>query len=231
MSTKKVFLFLASTIFLSFICNSRIMGQHRRENRPLPHRGERVALAQHRPGIIIAYGGVPYHYDNGCFYRPMDNYLEVVAPPIGIHVRLLPPGYRRIYVGTSVVFYFNGVFYRPGNREDYEVVPPPIGAEVPELADGAKVLVLNEQKLYELDGTYYKEEIRDVQTWYRVIGKDGVVNTEDTYSLQIGDTLPDLPEGCRPIVINNQKYYVSPDHVYYQEVIEDNKLLYTVVGK
>ena len=207
------------------------MGQHRRENRPLPRRGERITLAQYRPGVIIAYGGVPYHYDNGCFYRPIDNYLEVVAPPIGIHVRILPPGYRRIYVGTNIVFYFNGVFYRPSNREDYEVVQPPVGAEVPELPDGAQVLVLNEQKVYELDGTYYKEEIRDGQTWYRVIGKDGVVNTEITYTLQIGDTLEDLPEGCRPVVIKNQKYYVSPDNVYYQEVIADNKLLYTVVGK
>lgn len=161
----------------------------------------------------------------------MGTYFEVVAPPIGIHVRILPPAHRRIYVGTSIFFYFNGIFYRQTNNQDFEVVQPPLGSEVAELPAGAKLLMLNGQKIYELDGTYYKEQSNEEHTWYTVVGKNGIVNTEDTYSLQIGDTFEQLPDNCKPVVINNQKYFVSTNNIYYQEIIENNKLLYTVVGK
>jgi len=216
---------------LVFWFNRPVQAQYRRDNRSLPRRGERIAVAHYRPGVLVAYGGVPYHYNNGIFYRPMGAYYEVVAPPVGIHVRILPPYYRRIYLGTSIIFYYNGIFYRQNNTQDYEVVQPPIGADVTDLPAGAQVLVLNGQKMYELDGTYYQEQINDGQIWYTVVGKDGVVNSEPTGTLQVGDTFAQLPEGCKPVVINNQKYYVSPNNIYYQEIVEDNKLMYAVVGK
>ncbi|PIQ22163.1 MAG: hypothetical protein COW65_04710 [Cytophagales bacterium CG18_big_fil_WC_8_21_14_2_50_42_9] len=231
MFQSKLFYTIIGILLCAFFINTPANGQYHRNSQSLPRQGERIVFARNRPGVVVAYGGVPYHYDNGIFYRPAGPYFEVVAPPIGIHVRLLPPYYRRIYIGTSIIFYYNGIFYRQNNTQDYEVVQPPVGADVTELPAGAKVLVLNGQKMYELDGTYYQEHLNDGQLWYTVVGKDGVVNTEPTETLQIGDTYAQLPEGCNLVVINNQKYYVSPDNIYYQEIIKDNKLLYAVVGK
>jgi hypothetical protein len=48
----------------------------------------------------------------------------------------------------------------------------------------------------------------------------------------VGDLLFKLPDGCKPISINNEQYFVAPDGNYYQEVIgDDNKVMYQLVDK
>lgn len=201
-----------------------------------PYRGQRVVHIA-GPRFIIPYGGISFHYSNGYFYRPYGGYFRVVAPPIGININILPRGYRRVFVGGDPYYYYGGTYYRPGSRPDeYEVVDAPLGASVPELPNGAKVVVINDQKYYELDGTYYKEEIRDNdEIWYTVVGKDGKINTDEEYTDDgpvIGDIVDKLPDDCRTVTLNGNKYYVSPDDVYYEETAgPNNTIRYKVVGK
>lgn len=207
---------------------------------PSPYRGMRVSFNYFSgPRTMYPYRGINYYYSGGYYYRPYGTYLQVVAPPIGISIGLLPRGYRSIDVGGSPYYYYGGTYYRPGQKSNtYDVVDAPLGASVPELPKDARVVVINGQKYFELDGTYYKEDVRDnSEIWYTVVGKDGKIDTEDTPVAEepagpkVGDTVDKLPADCRTVVVNGQKYYVSPDDVYYEEVIGQNTISYKVVGK
>ncbi|RXK87162.1 DUF6515 family protein [Filimonas effusa] len=217
------------------------------------------------PSVTLSFGGMPYYYSYGYYYRPYGGYYRVVAPPIGIHVGVLPPGYWAFSFGAFPYFYFNGVFYRQYNG-GYEVVDAPVGAEVPHLPRGARVVVINDLKYYELDGTYYREVIKDNGlVRYQIAGKNGRLETYDSAAIQqqdlpqeqavapapqtavppaapaqatpaaplpkVGDVVEALPDGTKTVVLNNQKYFVSPANQYYQELIKDNKIMYKVVAE
>ena len=191
------------------------------------------------PRVMIPFGGYNYYYSSGYYYRPYRNYYRSVLPPIGIRINILPRGYRSIYAGDVPYYYYGGTYYRRSAKDakDYEVVDAPLGASIPELPEGAKAVVINEQKYYELDGTYYKEDIRDnSEIWYTVVGKDGKLNTNETIEPvdegpAVGDVVDSLPDNCRTVVVSGNKYYVSPDDIYYEEVMERNTVKYKIVGK
>jgi hypothetical protein len=196
-----------------------------------PVRAQSVVYNTYPRRQVIPYRGHSYYYDNGFFYRPYGSYVQVVVPPIGIRIGILPRGYRPIYRGSQAYFYYNGIFYRQAER-DYEVVRAPLGAELPELPDDARVIVIDDEKYYESNGNYYKERIRsNGETWYEVVGKNGRLYTDaDTNEVSLGTVVNSLPAGSKVVIINNEKFYVSPDHIYYQELIENNQLLYKVTG-
>ncbi len=207
-------------------------------NRYSPYRG-RTFISFSSPRVMIPFGGVSYHYSSGYYYRPYGGYYRSVFPPVGIHINILPRGYRTIYAGPDPYYYYGGTYYRQKkDAKDYEVVDAPLGASVPELPEGAKVVVINDQKYYELSGTYYKEDIRDnSEIWYTVVGKDGKLNTDEITEPVVeegpvvGDIIDKLPDNCRTVVVSGNKYFVSPDDVYYEEVTEHNTLKYKIVGK
>lgn len=207
-----------------------------------PSRGQ---VFMRMPGSFISlqFEGNPYYYSGGLFYRPYGSYFSVVVPPFGIHVGRLPIGYWSFHLGGYPYYYYNGIFYRQLNRE-YEVVQAPVGAEVPALPRDARTLVIDGEKYYAYNGTFFKESTRpNGEIWYTVEGKHGVLRTDrDTQNPEptppatnkqpaIGDSTDRLPEGCKTIVINGRKYFVSPGNVYYEELIEGNTLRYKVVGK
>lgn len=198
------------------------------------------------PRVLIPFGGFNFYFSNGYYYRNWGGSYRVVMPPVGIRINVLPPGYRSYYYGNDPYYYYGGTYYRPYNNQ-FEVVEPPMGASVPELPTGAKVTVINGQKFYELNGTFYKEDIREnSELWYTVVGKNGRLDTEylnqsnnpsqlnpnqSQYQPVIGDIVDKLPVDSRSIIINGQKLFLSPDNIYYQEVIEKDVVRYKVVGK
>jgi hypothetical protein len=131
------------------------------------------------PYMSINYAGDPYYYSAGVFYRPHNGYYNVVAPPYGIRVNVLPPAYYPITMGGNPYYYSQGVFYRSSPREqDYEVVQAPVGAEVPSLPAEAKTMMIDGEKYYSLNGTYFKDASKpNGELWYKVVGKNGVLNT------------------------------------------------------
>src|SRR6185436_6525567 len=102
------------------------------------------------------------------------------GPTIGFRLSVLPFGYSTIYSGRSPYYYNDGVYYRPYTNGGYEVAAPPLGAAVSKLPSGAKATVIDGQKYYELGGTFYQEEYSsNDKLSYRVVGTDGVLNTDN----------------------------------------------------
>ena len=190
-----------------------------------------------RPFVSVQFGGIPYRYQQGYFYRPYGSSFQVVIPPIGVRIATLPVGYRRMYVGPDPYYFYNGVYYRSHADNEYEVVAPPLGATVNSLPAGAKATVIDGNKYYELNGTYYQEDITDDNKLvYTVVGTDGVLDTgsdndEAPQEPQMGDRFDTLPADAKPVVIQGEKFYTTPSGLYYKEVVEDKKVYYEVVGQ
>lgn len=119
--------------------------------------------------LTINFGGYGYRYNNGIFYRPYNNVYTVCAPPIGIHINVLPIGYRRIYVNDYPYYYYNGTYYDYRDN-NYTVVSPPVGAIVESIPDGYETVVIDGETYYTVDGAQYKPVVQDNgEIWYEVI--------------------------------------------------------------
>jgi hypothetical protein len=187
-----------------------------------------------RPYVSVHFNNYNYRYHHG-YYRPYGSVFQLVIPPFGVHISTLPYGYRSFYIGPHPYYYYNGIYYRPYANQ-YEVVAPPLGAIVDELPPGAKMKVIDGQKYYELNGTYYKEELNDNdELSYKVVGTDGVLNTDKEESVSsepaVGDTIDELPADSKAVVINGEKLYSTPSGLYYKKVIEKNRVYYELVGR
>jgi hypothetical protein len=197
------------------------------------------------PGVSISlqFGGNPYYYSAGSYYRPYGSFFEIVAPPFGLHVSVLPRGSRKLRINGYPYYYFNGIFYRPNTR-DFEIVPAPVGAEVASVPGDSKTMTIDGEKYFEYNGTYFKAHVKpNGEIGYVVEGKHGVLNTErnrvaDNNAQQqtdirpsIGEVFDKLPADYKTVVINSKKYFLSPDNVYYEEVIDGNQVRYKVAGK
>ena len=201
----------------------------------------------YRPGYSYGYHGGYYYYPSyryrPIYYSPFS--YSHFGPAFGFRLSILPFGYYPFYLGSDPYYYYDGIFYRPyydnGIYDGYEVTQPPLGAVVKHLPSGAKATVINGQKYYELGGTFYKEEMSPKnKLQYVVVGTDGVINTVDDTPAP-GDSpssnaapapdqqmqaapskLTQLPANTKAVTINQQKYYLAPSGVYYQEVIDVN---------
>jgi len=199
------------------------------------------------------YGGGYYHYGWGWGY-----------PQLGLYYGFLPFGYYPFYWDSYRYYYYGGVFYRPYNG-GYQVTTPPLGAAVPSLPSNASSIAIDGVLYYEANGVYYQQSTdASGRTVYVVVGRDGVLNTDNaakaddqpesydnastdnpgTYNntgqanqamkpaitLKVGDVLHQLPADCRRLTLNNKKYFVSPDNVFYEEVKDDNGTGYRVAS-
>ncbi len=211
-----------------------------------------------RPGFSVNIGR-SYSYYNRPVYRHSRSYVHF-GPAFGVRINVLPVGYDPFYIGNHPYYYNNGVYYHSYSGGGYEVIAPPLGATVKRLPAGARVTVIDGIKYYELGGTYYQEEITDNNKLrYKVVGTDGVLNTNDGAATTIdedaatvsratdsaavatpsqstasipetGSRLDQLPLGTKVVILKKEKYYLSPAGVYYQEVIEGEKIRYEVTG-
>lgn len=170
-----------------------------------------------------------YHYYHGY-------YGTYYAPRLGFSIGFLPYGYYPFYYDDAEFFYSGGLFYQYDNNE-YTVVEPPVGAEVNTLPSNAQSIVINGEQYYEANGVYYQPITKDDGSIsYEVAGKDGELNTNnpngDMQQLpQIGDIVQSLPQNCRKINLNGEKYYVSEDGYYYQDARDaNNNKVYKIVG-
>lgn len=175
----------------------------------------------YRPGFGRAY------------YRPYYSYYNYYRPFLGFRIGVLPFGYYPFYFGANQFYYSGGLFYQQNNNQ-YEVVVPPVGAEVPNLPEDANLVTINGVDYYEYKGVYYTQsQNAEGATVYVVAGKDGILNTDGsaTEKQNIGDVINELPEGSRAVTIKNAKYFVSPNDVYYEEIVDGNSISYRVIGK
>lgn len=199
-------------------------------------RPPRPNYSYNRPGYRPGYVRPGYGYRPGYgrpYYRPYYSYYNFYRPFLGFRIGVLPYGYYPFYYGANQFYYSGGLFYQQNNSQ-YEVVTPPVGAEVPNLPSDANLVTINGVDYYEYKGVYYiQKENADGKTVYVVAGKDGILNTTDgpVDTHNIGDIINQLPEGCREVTIKNEKYFVSPDDVYYEEIVDGTNITYRVIGK
>jgi hypothetical protein len=237
--------------FLLLSLANILQAQRGRSYNSYPVRGQYFSRV---PGISLnlQFGGNPYYYSGGSYYRPYGNYFEIAVPPLGLRVNLLPRGYWPLQISGYHYYYSNGIFYRK-NKCDYEVVQAPVGAEIPSIPRDSKVMVIDGEKYYEYNGTYFKDYVKvNGELWYTVEGKHGILNTDrnnvtdntpqpvqlsqpvqpsaDTRP-SIGEVFDKLPADCKTVVINSKKYFISADNVYYEEVIDGKQVRYKVTGK
>jgi hypothetical protein len=195
--------------------------------------GGSVANAGVRGGVGAFRSGRGYFvgvgYHAGAFYRPGLGYFGY--PHIGFYVGFLPFGYYPFYWGSSLYYYYGGLFYSPYDNGGYAITAPPIGAGVPSLPENASAIKIDGVQYYECDGVYYKEGVNDQgQKIYIVAGRDGVLNTGDgatdpnatIAAPKVGDIVNQLPDDCRKVILNGKHYYVSPDGIYYEKVTDPN---------
>jgi hypothetical protein len=173
------------------------------------------------------FAGVGYRA--GAFYRPGFGYFGY--PHIGFYIGFLPFGYYPFYWGSSLYYYYGGIFYSPYDNGGYQVTTPPIGAAVPALPENATAIKIDGVQYYESDGVYYKEGVDDKgKKIYVVAGRDGVLNTgpdatdpnASAAAPKVGDLVNQLPDDCRKVMLNGKRYYVSPDGIYYEKVTDPN---------
>ena len=183
-------------------------------------------------------GGVRFRTGLWAYHRPYYSYYHFYRPYLGISLGILPFGYYPFYFGADQFYYSGGLFYQQYDNE-YKVVVPPVGAQVPKLPSEAQEVSINGQTYYEYKGVYYTVAKDDKgQTVYVVAGKDGVLNTDGNASNSnsgyngplIGDIVTSLPQDAKEVLLKGQKYYVTTDGVYYEEVIDGDKVTYKVVG-
>jgi hypothetical protein len=203
--------------------------------------------------VGFGYRGYSGSYNHGRYYSynrfggRYAYYNRYYAPRLGFRLSVLPYGYYPFYWGDYQYFYSDGYYYQYNNN-DYTVVEPPLGAILDQLPAGAKSLMIDGEQYYELNGVYYQAITKDDgSTGYQIAGKDGELSTgagtpqdDGTYNQQggnadqapirIGDTFDSLPPNCSSVKIDGQKYYVSPDGVYYQEDRDGNRKIYRVAG-
>jgi hypothetical protein len=198
-------------------------------------RGATSGGINYRTAPKIGYGG--YWGNHGYYHYNHGYYNSYYYPQLGFTCAYLPFGYYPFYFGDDEFFYSAGLFYQYDNSV-YTVVEPPIGAELATLPEKAQSIVINGQQYYELNGVYYQPYTKDDGTIvYQVVGKDGELNTNSSQqdvqpqAPQMGDIVLQLPPDSRKIKVNGQKLWVSPEGVYYQELVDShNNKTYKIVG-
>jgi len=205
------------------------------------------------PGLPTGTNRVTGRPYNG-YYNYHGYYNAYYLPRLGYSLSFLPYGYYPFYWGPYQYYYSAGLFYQYNNNQ-YTVVEPPIGAAIKDLPDNAQSIVINGVQYYELNGVYYQPITKDDgSVVYEVAGKDGVLNTDENTSVQdqqgavqgsgsarvvapavvlpkVGDKVNSIPSDYRKVNINGQKYLMTADGYYYQEVFDnDNNRSYKVVG-
>ncbi len=228
--------------------NNRYNQRHNNNYKPYHHysyRQNHVSVRvmpryNYRPGYRSYYRHAPVYRP---IYRPVYRSPRAYVhfgPVFGVRINVLPFGYNRIYVGSNPYYYNDGIYYRSYSNGGYEVVAPPLDATVSRLPSNAVVTVIDGQKYYQVGGTFYQEEFSENnQLVYRVVGTDGVINTENVNTDEdlnaydeaiptLGSRYDELPVDSKVQVINQQKYFVSTGGVYYKEVIEGDRVRYEV---
>lgn len=106
--------------------------------------------------LTLRIGGVPYYYDDGIYYQPVEGGYQEVYPPIGAAVPQPPDGAIEIDAGGQTYYYAGGAFYVQQPDGTYGIAPTPIGVVVPELPPGAIQVSVKGTVAYQFNGVYYE---------------------------------------------------------------------------
>jgi hypothetical protein len=110
--------------------SNRSVSQNRKAHAvPTAHKREVYktgVIVRKRPakGITLRFGGASFIFDNGFYYRHVNNVYKVVRPPVGLRVEYLPTGYEHIIVQGRSLYFYQGIYYGLDNG-GYRVIEEP----------------------------------------------------------------------------------------------------------
>ena len=136
----------------------------------LPKRG--VVVTTLPNGVVkVKHKSGPLHYHNGVFYKPKGAASFTIArAPVGIKVKVLPQGHKKVMVQSRPYVYYYGTFYSKSKESnEYEVVAAPVGAEVDAIPEGYEMEEIDGVVYYTLDDVKYKEKESDGEPIYEVV--------------------------------------------------------------
>ena len=112
-----------------------------------------------------------YFHHHGFFYNLVGSNYVMIAPPIGLRVKLLPPGHKKIIIAGTPHFYYMGVYYKQVDN-DYETVEPAVGIIVPELPENnVEEITIDGQAYYQMENVLYTPLHTEAGKQYEVVGK------------------------------------------------------------
>ena len=223
--------------------------------------GGRMYRSIPRSFMRLSFGGYPYYFYDGLFYGYYGGYYGSIFPPFGISIGALPYGYWGFNFGGFPYYYHSGIYYRQNENQYQVVQAPVGASVPKIPKDAKVVVVNNEKYFEYNGTYYKEYVKQDGTIWYLIAGLNGVLNTgTDEGATQnsavennttvlynapamapstmtpakqynIGDIIDALPADCKAVIINNRKYFVSSNNLFFEEFIENNTLKYKVVGK
>jgi len=180
---------------------------------------------------ILPYGyypfywnSYPYYYYGGVFYRPYNGGYQVTAPPMGASVPSLPSDAQSIEIDGIQYYESNGVYYQPDVDDHGKTIYVVVGR------DG--VLNTPNGGGQEPSADYYDPSAGSGQVDARVQSQAParVEQPQSGITLKVGDVVDQLPDDCRKVTINKNKYYVSPDNIFFEEFKDANGTSYKVAS-
>ena len=121
--------------------------------------------------------------------------------------------YVSIPFGGYVYHYQQGCFYRQYGSV-YQVAPPPFGIHISTLPYGYMSFYVGPNPYYYFIGFFYRPHSNQ----YEVVAPP------------LGAVVNKLPSGAKVRVIDGQKYYEQNGTFYKEEIDQDNRLSFKVVG-
>jgi hypothetical protein len=176
---------------------------------PLPHGYAEVSVGRDR-----------YYYHRGTFYRPGRHGYEVVRAPRGCVVRELPPLYSRVYIGGSLFYRYNNVYYQ--SCPDGYVVDPPSSVVVHVPAPAATVTPAAAPSK---ENDYQSVWVGDVEYQF----KDGQFFKRTAEGLvwasaPLGAITKTLPADTRSVWYEDIEYFECED-VYFRKTPDGYKVI------
>jgi hypothetical protein len=126
------------------------------------------------------------------------------VPPVGAAVPSLPSGAEQITIDGILYYEYNGVYYEQSQDENGRTIYVVAGKDG--VLNTGNTNAEIEPPLSEND-----DPIMDNS------GTDSGDNTTYAPNVKVGDVVDQLPEDSRKVTLNNKKFYVSPDNIFYEE--------------
>jgi hypothetical protein len=167
----------------------------------------------------FSYGGYPYYYNEGLFYQQYNHGYQVVAPPNGAEVPRLPRGTQDITIDGQQYFEKDGVYYQKVIDENGKKAYRVAGKDGVLNTDGNNEDQQDDQQQYNNNA--------DQQSQYN---NNQAPQQNNAPLPKVGDVVNSIPSESRPVIINGEKLFISPDGVYYQEDNSGNTRIFKVVG-
>jgi len=170
------------------------------------------------------YGSLQYYYYGGAFYRPYNGGYEVVVPPVGAAVPTLPSNAQAIQIDGAQYYEANGVYYQEGSDDNGRRVYIVVGKDG--VLNTGNNNVSDQQPMTDSDDP--------------IMDNNNVANNQPQpqatqpaapeLTIKVGDVVDQLPPDCRKVTLNNKKYFVSADNIFYEEFKDANGTGYRVAS-